>query len=87
MTGRFGPFLTWDTFGQAPAAGGPPAGYVGDAATDHKITGSPLGTNVFRIEGDHVNPTPTVDKCPTVDGLFADCVETKLFTVEGKIAP
>jgi hypothetical protein len=83
MTGRFGPFLRWDP-AVAPAA---PAGYLGDGATDHPITGSPEGTNLFRIEGPGVNPTPTVDKCPSVDGFFADCVETKLFTVEGKLAP
>jgi hypothetical protein len=83
MTGRFGPFLSWDP-AVAPAA---PAGYVGDGATDHRITGSPEGTNYVRIEGPGVNPTPTVDKCPTVDGFFADCLQTDLFTVEGKKAP
>jgi hypothetical protein len=36
-------FLRWD-----PASGAPPAGYLGDAATLHSITGSP-GTNVFSI--------------------------------------
>jgi ASPM-SPD-2-Hydin domain-containing protein/HYDIN/CFA65/VesB family protein len=86
MTGRLGPFLTWDTFGKAPAQGGPPAGYLGDAATAHAITGSPTGANFFRIEGPSVNPTPTVDRCPSVGGANSDCVETKLFTVEGKVA-
>jgi hypothetical protein len=83
MTGRFGPFLRWDP-AVAPAA---PAGYVGDAATPHAITGSPTGTNLVRLEGPSVNPTPTVDACPTVDGPLGDCVEQKLFTVEGKLAP
>jgi hypothetical protein len=81
MTGRFGPFLTWDPK-VAPAA---PAGYVGDGATDHAVTGSPLGTNFVRIEGPAVNSTPTVDKCLTVDGPLADCVETNLFVVAGQL--
>src|SRR3954468_22997879 len=81
MTGRFGPFLKWDP-AVAPAA---PTGYLGDNATPHAIVGSPTGTNVFRIEGPNVNPT-TTDQCPTVSGVIANCLETKLFTVEGKIA-
>ena len=62
--------------------------YVGDGATLHKIKGSPYGTasNVFRIEGPGINPSPTVDACPTVTGPIADCIETDLFTVQGKLA-
>jgi hypothetical protein len=82
MTGRFGPFLKWDPT-VAPAA---PAGYLGDNATPHAITGSPTNTNFVRIEGPNVNPTPSTDACPTVSGKTADCVETKLFTVEGRVA-
>jgi Abnormal spindle-like microcephaly-assoc'd, ASPM-SPD-2-Hydin len=82
-TGRFGPFLRWNP-AVAPA---PPVGYVGDAATPHAIVGSPNGTNLVRVEGPSVNPTPTVDACPTVDGPLADCVEQNQFTVEGKLAP
>ncbi len=83
MTGRFGPFLRWDP-AVAPA---PPAGFVGDAATPHAIVGSPTGDNLVRLEGPSVNPTPTVDACPTVAGPLANCVETNRFTVEGKLAP
>ena len=83
MTGRFGPVLRWDP-AVAPAA---PAGYVGDAATPHAIVESPKGNNLVRVEGPSVNPNPTVDACPTVDGPLANCVEQKLFTVEGKLAP
>jgi hypothetical protein len=79
MTGRFGPFLTWDP-AVAPAA---PAGFVGDGATDHAVTGSPLGTNFVRIEGPGVNPTPTVDQCPAVVGPLADCVQNNLFVLAG----
>jgi hypothetical protein len=82
MTSRFGPFLKWDP-AVAPAA---PAGYVGDNATDHKIIGSPLDTNYVRVEGPNVNPTPTVDQCPAVDGPLADCIQTDLFTVQGKLS-
>jgi hypothetical protein len=83
-TSRLGPFLTWDTFGHPELGTPPPAGFVGDAATEHKVVGSPLGTNFFRIEGPGVNTEPT-DACPTVDGPISDCVESDLFTVQGKI--
>ena len=44
LAGPVGPsFLTWDT--------APPAGFIGDALTPHTITGSPCGTNFFRVEG------------------------------------
>jgi hypothetical protein len=88
LGGRVGPFLTWDTFPTDPALA-PVAGkdtYVGDGATAHKITGSPYGTNIFRIEGLGINPSPTVDGCPTVSGPVADCLETDLFTLQGKLA-
>ncbi len=90
LGGRVGPFLTWDTYPTDPALK-PVAGadtYVGDGATAHKIKGSPYGAanNIFRIEGPGINPSPTVDACPTVTGPIADCIETDLFTVQGKIA-
>jgi hypothetical protein len=71
--GSYTSFLTWDTFGLPPAAGGPPAGYVGDNATEHLITGSPLGQNFVEIyEGSSATGTPL---------WRAD-----QFTVEGKVA-
>jgi hypothetical protein len=88
LGGRVGPFLTWDTFPTDPALA-PVAGkdtYIGDGATLHKITGSPYGSNIFRIEGPGINPSPTVDACPTVAGPAADCLETDLFTLQGKLA-
>ncbi len=87
LGGRVGPFLTWDTFPSDPALK-PVNGrdtYVGDGATLHKITGSPYGTNVFRVEGPGVNGSAT-DACPTVGGPVADCIETDLFTLQGKLA-
>ena len=62
---RVGPsFLQWDA--TLPAA---PAGFIGDGITPHTITGSPCGTNVFKVEG------PLLP----VGG-----VQTPLFVVTGK---
>ena len=92
LGGHVGPFLTWDTFGNAipdpalkPNAAGKPT-YIGDGVTPHKVIGSPYGTNFARIEATGVNPTPLTDACPTVAGPLADCVETDLFVLQGKIA-
>ncbi len=65
---RVMPFLTWDPPSSAPA------GYVGDPAVDHIITGSPTGFNKFRIEG------------PNIGGPGVNMVETDLFSIMGKIA-
>jgi hypothetical protein len=89
LGGRVGPFLSWDTYPTDATLKPDAAGndtYLGDGATLHKIKGSPYGTNIFRIEGPGINPNPTVDACPTVAGALADCLETDLFTVQGKIA-
>ena len=89
LGGGVGPFLTWDTYPTDPALMPDATGkdtYVGDGATAHKIKGSPYGSNIFRIEGAGINPNPIVDACPTVDGPLADCLETDLFTVQGKLA-
>src|SRR5207248_11595317 len=65
---RIGPFLTWDP-AVAPA---PPAGFIGNFAVAHAVTGSPLGTNVFRIDG------------PNVGGPGVNTVQTKLFQLSGQ---
>jgi len=92
LGGHVGPFLTWDTFNNVPAdpalkpnAAGKPT-YIGDGFTPHKVIGSPYGTNFVRIEAAGINPTPLSDACPTVAGPLADCIETDLFTLQGKIA-
>src|SRR5881398_2893725 len=59
-------WLQWDA--TAPA---PPAGFIGDPAILHPITGSPCGTNFFRVEG---------------PGLPRGGVETNLWSVLGKKA-
>ena len=61
------PWLTWDT--------GSPAGYVGDPNVEHKITGSPFGTNFFRVQELNAAGTPV-----------RQIAFTNLFSVSGKIS-
>src|SRR5207247_4562843 len=60
---------TWLRWDATPPA--PPAGYIGDFAILHPITGSPCGTNFFRVEG---------------PGLPPGGVQTNAFNLMGKIA-
>jgi hypothetical protein len=81
LNSRIGPFLTWDTYGVDPAlipAGdaAPPAGYVGDPTVGHKVKGSPLNQNFFRVE--------QLD--PVTREVIAVVAETDLFTVAGKLS-
>src|SRR5262249_21073486 len=64
-----GPFLRWDATGPAP-----PAGFLGDPAILHSITGSPFGNNFFRIDG------------PDVGGPGVNTIQTNLFSLIGKIS-
>jgi hypothetical protein len=66
---RVGPWLT-----QAPGQTAPPKGYIGDAATDVKVTGSPFNTNFFQIDG------------PNIGGPGVNTIKTDLFTLAGKSA-
>src|SRR5207253_366559 len=61
-----GPFVRWD------ATSAPPAGFIGQPAIAHRITGSPFNTNFFRLSG------------PNVGGPGVNTVETNLFNVTGK---
>ncbi len=70
LDGRIGPFLRWDP-AVAPAA---PVGYVGNPLVEHKVVGSPHGTNFFRVEG------------PNIGGPGVNRIETDLFTVQGRLA-
>ena len=78
LGGPLGPFLHWDPT-VAPA---PPAGYVGDAATPHRVVGSPTGFNAFALTGGGLDlttdqltvegklagpPVPVADAARTVD--------------------
>lgn len=74
--GLVAPFLRW--------ADAPPSGYLGDGVTARRITGSPFGTNVFRVDGPRVReaggpPDPA-------DPTNPDRVQTDLFTVQGRLA-
>jgi hypothetical protein len=77
--GRIGPVLTWDTFNRAAntlpdTAGGALVGHIGDLASPpHAVTGSPCGTNFFRVDG------------PNIGGPGVNFVQTDLFTVTGKV--
>jgi hypothetical protein len=80
LQGKIGPFLTWTDFATDPALAitdpntGITSRYVGLPGTPHTVTGSPLGTNFFRIEmEDPANP-----------GTFILVDETDLFKVIGK---
>jgi hypothetical protein len=59
-----GPFLHWDPT-VAPA---PQPGYIGDAATPHRVVGSPVGFNAFQVTGG--GDTATTDQL-TVEGKLA----------------
>lgn len=67
LNSRIGPFLQW-TNNEAPA------GYIGDPNVDHTVTGSPFGTNVFKVER-------TDDS-----GAVVETFQTNLFSLQGKKA-
>src|SRR4051794_4269897 len=83
LNSKSAPFLKWPT--------GAPAGYLGDPGVEHVVTGSPYDTNYFRIEGPAGSFTGSTQLCanPALgDSPVAtdDCIESNLFTAEGKIA-
>ncbi len=71
LSSRIGPFLRWDP-AVAPAA---PAGYVGDPAVNHRVVGSPYGTNFVKIE--------RIDAAGTV---LAEVGRTDVFSIQGRYA-
>lgn len=66
------PWLTWDA--SLPA---PPTGYIADPAVDHKVTGSPFGTNFFKVEELAADGVTVVGQ---------PVAFTDLFSVSGKIS-
>ncbi len=87
MNSRIGPFLAWDP-AILPAA---PAGYIGDPDVLHPVTGSPLDTNYFRVEGPAGSFPGSVDQCtdPALgDDPIAtdDCIQMDQFSLIGKYA-
>lgn len=75
--GLVAPFLRW--------AGGEPPGYLGDGASQRPITGSPFGTNFFRVDGPGVANVPGAQLDPA-DPFNMDRVQSALFSVQGKLA-
>lgn len=71
LKSRIDPFLRWDT-GYFKGPDG--SSYLGDPAVAHKLTGSALGTNFFRIEG------------PNIGGPGINVVTNDLFNIQGKVA-
>lgn len=71
LDGRIDPFLTWDTgFVTSPDG----SSYLGDPAVLHKVKGSALGYNYFKIDG------------PGIGGPGVDTVSTDQFALTGKVA-
>jgi hypothetical protein len=80
LGGDIGPFLQWSS-----TPGGAPTPitigdetFVGDPNVDHVVTGSPEGTNFFRVQGPGLP-----NACASLPGV--PCVETTLFAVTGKV--
>jgi hypothetical protein len=94
LASRPAPFLKWDSeLGTLPQLPGGGPAYLGDPAIPHTVTGSPYNTNVFRIEGPVGSFPGSPDQCTnaslgdsnsTTD--LSDCIETKLFSIQGKVA-
>ena len=80
---RPAPFLKWTA--------GAPAGHLGDPTVEHAVSGSPYGTNIFRIEGPAGSFTGSTQLCadpalgdsPTATD---DCIQSDQFLVQGKVA-
>lgn len=78
LNGAIGPFLQWDSDHDRLVivrAGRPTEYYIGDPNVEHTVTGSPYGTNYFRIEG----PLGS-----NLDGQGNDFVQTPLFALLGQ---
>ena len=81
LDSQIAPFLRW-----APGAGGgaAPKGYLGDGVTEHGITGSPFGTNFFRIDGPNI--ADAGGPRDPADPTNVHRIQTSLFTVQAKLA-
>ena len=69
LGGQIGPFVMWDS--DLPILDAQGREYLGNPTIEHTITGSPFGTNFFRIEG------------PSVGGPGVNSIQTDLFAVIG----
>jgi hypothetical protein len=91
LGGSIGPFLRW-TAPDFPVLDQNGVAYIGDPNIPHTMTGSPLGTNFFRVEGPVGLGSPGAPNL-CADPLLGnsatdvtDCIETDLFVGSGKIA-
>ncbi|BCR06689.1 hypothetical protein DESUT3_37580 [Desulfuromonas versatilis] len=76
LASAIGPFLRWDT--EFPVVVGLPPNeeyFVGDPNVEHTVTGSPFGTNFFRVE--------RID--PGNNDAVLQAEQTDLFSITGKI--
>jgi hypothetical protein len=69
-------FLSWD--GTAPA---PPAGFIGDPAVPHTVTG---GTNTAPVLSG--NPNKVVITGPSIGGSPFNQIESEMWAISGKVA-
>ncbi|TAK59663.1 hypothetical protein [Methylobacter sp.] len=83
--GRIGPILHWDS--GLPITDAQGGQYIGDPATPHTVTGSPCGSNFFRIEAVALDGVTPLNIDPgNSDGIGGtSSVQTNLFNVSGKI--
>ncbi|MGJ0490379.1 Ig-like domain-containing protein [Methylobacter sp.] len=83
--GRIGPILQWDS--DLPITDAQGAEYIGNPAVLHTVTGSPCGTNFFRIEAVALDGVTPLDIDPgDSDGIGGtSSVQNSLFAVSGKV--
>jgi len=96
--GRVGPWLTWDTFSNQAGVPGDPlldinndglSDFVGDAATPHRVKGSPCRNNFFRISAVQLNGVTPLNIDPDDedgDGSISSKT-TDLFVTSGRVFP
>ena len=97
--GRVGPWLTWDTFSNQVGVPGDPlldtqgndglSDFVGDAATPHRVKGSPCGNDFFRVSAvqlDGVTPLNIDPDDEDGDGSISSKT-TDLFVTSGRVFP
>lgn len=89
LPGDIGPFLIPVGYTGAFMAGD----FIGDGGvTEVRVTGSPLGTNFFRIEGKNIGLAYPDFKCTDLTPIGPntlepnDCVESFLFAIMGQVA-
>ena len=84
LAGQVAPFLRWTSGAEkAPGEADPADGYLGDGVTEHTVTGSPHGWNLFRVIGPGVGSLGPQFRDPAAPD-DENRVLTRLFTVQGR---